>query len=137
MRFSRRGFTLLELMIVVIIIAVLASMVAPRFFRSKQRAMRARAQADIKILETALERFKLDMDRYPESLDELMVAPADDEEEKWMGPYIRNSELLDPWQNPYAYEMPGTNNPDSFDLASWGADGNEGGEGDDADITNW
>lgn len=134
---GKKGFTLLELMIVVIIIAVLAAMVTPRFFGSKQKAMRSRAMSDVKVIESAIQRFKLDMDRYPESLDELIAAPADDEEEKWGGPYLENSTFLDPWQQPYYFEAPGTHNTEGFDLASFGADGSEGGEGENEDICNW
>ena len=132
-----RGFTLLELMIVVIIIAVLAAIITPKFFGSKQKAQKARALADIKILESSIQRFKLDMDRYPETLEELVTNPAEDDQKKWGGPYVENTAFLDPWQNPYRYEVPGMHNTSGFDLVSYGADGKDGGEGDDEDICNW
>ena len=132
-----KGFTLLELMIVVIIIAVLAALITPKFFGSKEKAMRARTLSDIKVLESAVQRFKLDMDRYPQTLDELVTNPADNDQNKWGGPYVESTAFLDPWQNPYIYECPGTHNTAGFDLVSHGADGKEGGEGDDEDICNW
>jgi len=137
MRAAKKGFTLIELMIVVLIIAVLAAVITPKFFGVTAKAKRARAEADIHELESACERFKLDVGRYPENLQELLEKPADDEEDAWHGPYVGNRELLDPWQNEYIYEYPGTNRPESFDIASFGADGKEGGEGEDADVTNW
>jgi len=133
----RKGFTLIELMIVVLIIAVLAGIITPKFFGVSEEAKRSRAMSDLKILDGCIERFKLNMGRYPEGLQELIEKPADDEDDKWRGPYIDNKELLDPWGGEYHYEQPGSNRPETFDLASFGADGNEGGEGDEEDVTNW
>jgi general secretion pathway protein G len=90
-------------------------------------------------IENALERFQLDCGRLPDEseggLDALLVAPADIEG-KWNGPYLKASQLLDPWGSPYVYVSQGQVNPGGFDLISYGADGQEGGKGDNADIVN-
>ena len=96
------------------------------------------ARPKMAIIESAIERFNLDCSRYPddsEGLDALLIAPAG-LAEKWNGPYLRPSQLLDPWDNPYIYISEGEVNPGSFDLISLGADGVEGGEGDNEDIFN-
>jgi len=132
---SKKGFTLIELMLVVIIIGVLVAMVAPRFAgRSKQAKITA-AQADIEAnIAVALELFELDNGRYPtseEGLNALRGKPSD--LESWRGPYIKKRIPVDPWGNPYQYKCPGEHG-DDYDLFSCGPDGVVGG-GDD--ITNW
>ena len=135
---KRDAFTLVELMVVILIISMLAAFVAPRMFRGLGRAKSQIAKAKMAIIEDALGRFYIDCGRYPddsEGLEVLLLAPAD-LEEKWSGRYCKPSELLDPWGNPYIYVAEGQYNPGSFDLISYGADGAEGGEGDNADIVN-
>jgi general secretion pathway protein G len=132
------GFTLLEIMVVVIIIGVLAATIIPQFMGTTQEAKVSAAKADVSQLENALERFNLHMDRYPtidEGLKVLVEAPAS-EDKKWRGPYIK---LLrpDPWGNPYQYRAPGMHHSTTFDVWSRGADGQDGGEGPNADIGNW
>jgi len=132
------GFTLLEIMVVVIIIGVLAATIIPQFVGTTQDAKISAAKADVAQLENALERFNLHMDRYPtmdEGLKVLVEAPAG-EDKKWRGPYIK---LLrpDPWGNPYQYRVPGMHHTTSFDVWSRGADGQDGGDGPNADIGNW
>ena len=132
------GFTLLEMMVVVIIIGVLAATIIPQFMGTTHDAKVSAAKADVAQLESALERFNLHMDRYPtmdEGLKVLVEAPAG-EDKKWRGPYIK---LLrpDPWGNPYQYRIPGVHHATTFDVWSRGADGQDGGEGPNADVGNW
>jgi general secretion pathway protein G len=132
------GFTLLEIMVVVIIIGVLAATIIPQFMGTTHDAKVSAAKADVAQLENALERFNLHMDRYPtmdEGLKVLVESPTG-EDKKWRGPYIK---LLrpDPWGNPYQYRVPGMHHTTSFDVWSRGADGQDGGEGPNADIGNW
>jgi len=132
------GFTLLEIMVVVIIIGVLAATIIPQFMGTTHDAKVSAAKADVAQLENALERFNLHMDRYP-TMDEglkVLVEPPTGEDKKWRGPYIK---LLrpDPWGNPYQYRVPGMHHTTTFDVWSRGADGQDGGEGPNADIGNW
>lgn len=132
------GFTLVEIMVVVIILGVLAATVIPQFIGTTHDAKVSAAKAAISELEGALERYSLHMDRYPttdEGLKVLTEAPAG-ADKKWRGPYV-NQVRVDPWSSPYQYRQPGTHNPTRFDLWSRGADGAEGGEGNNADIGNW
>lgn len=133
-----RGFTLIEIMVVVVILGVLAATIIPQFIGTTHDAKVGTAKANIAELESAIERFYIHMDRYPaneEGLDVLVEAPPDGAD-KWRGPYIK---LLrpDPWGNPYQYRTPGTRASLNFDLWSRGADGQDGGESDAADIGNW
>jgi len=135
---SPAGFTLIEIMVVVIILGILAATILPQFIGTTHDAKVGTAKANIAELESALERFYVHIDRYPtaeEGLKVLVDPPAGDEK-KWRGPYIK---LLraDPWGNPYQYRCPGMRHPSSFDIWSRGADGADGGEGEGADIGNW
>jgi len=135
---KRKAFTLVELLVVILIISMLAAFVGRRVFTGLGKAKRDIAKAKMAIIEDALNRFWIECGRFPddsEGLDALLIAPPD-VEEKWNGPYVKRSELLDPWENPYIYMAEGEINPGTFDLISWGADGMEGGEGDNEDIYN-
>ena len=136
---KRKGFTLVELLVVVGIISLLATMLVPRFFKGLGQTKAKIARAKMVRIEDAVARFQLDCGRLPTDadggLEALIVAPAD-LESKWNGPYCKKSELLDPWDNPYQYLPEGQQNVGSFDLISYGADGQEGGEGDNQDIVN-
>lgn len=137
-RVERKAFTLVELLVVILIISMLAAFVAPRMFKGLGKAKRDIARAKMAMIENALGRFYIHCGRYPddsEGLEALVMSPPD-VEEKWNGPYLRQSELLDPWDNPYIYVSEGQYNPGSFDLISFAADGMEGGEGDNKDIYN-
>ena len=138
MKRKQKAFTLVELLVVILIISMLAAFVAPRMFRGLGKAKKDIAKAKMAIIENALGRFYIDCGRYPddsEGLEALIVPPAD-VEDKWNGPYLRRSEMLDSWENPYIYVAEGQYNPGSFDLISLGQDGMEGGEGDNEDIYN-
>jgi general secretion pathway protein G len=131
------GFTLLELLVVMVIIGLLAGFVAPRYFEQVDKSRVKAAHAQIDALDKALEQFRLDVGRLPtteEGLAALNTAPAG--MASWAGPYLKKAVPLDPWGHPYLYAQPGTHQND-FDLQSYGRDGQAGGAGVDADITNW
>jgi general secretion pathway protein G len=138
-RRTRKGFTLVELLVVVLIISMLAAVVAPRMFKGLGKAKADIARAKMTIIEDSLARFQLACGRLPDDsdggLEALIVCPPD-LEEKWTGPYLKKSQLVDPWGNPYVYFPEGQYNVGSFDLISYGADGQPDGEGDNADIIN-
>jgi general secretion pathway protein G len=139
MRSNRKGFTLIELLTVVIIIGMLAAFVAPRMFRGLGKAKRDIAKAKMALVERGLGEFFLHCGRLPtedEGLQALIEAPAD-LEEKWNGRYLKPSEIIDPWDNPFEYyEGSGELGTKEYELISYGADGAEGGEGENEDITN-
>jgi general secretion pathway protein G len=131
------GFTLLELLVVMVIIGLLAGIVAPRYFSQvgKSRVKAARAQIDS--LDKALEQFRIDTGRLPtteEGLVALNSAPPG--MTGWEGPYLKRALPSDPWGHPYVYVQPGTHQND-FDLESYGRDGQPGGSDEDADLGNW
>ena len=138
-RRKQKGFTLVELLVVVGIIAMLATMLAPRLFKGLGETKAKIARAKMARIEDGLARFQMDCGRLPTEadggLEALLVAPQD-LTEKWKGAYCKRSELIDPWDHPYVYMPEGQHNVGSFDLISLGADGQEGGEGDNADIVN-
>ena len=132
-----RGFTLVELMLVVIIISILVAMVVPRLMGRSDQARAAAARADIEAnLASALDLYEVDTGSYPKTemgLEALLTAPSDPKVSKrWKGPYIKKKSL-DPWGNAYVYKFPGSHSS-GYDLYSYGKDGNEGGTD---DITNW
>jgi general secretion pathway protein G len=130
------GFTLLELLVVVLIIGLLAGFVAPRYFGQVGKSEINVAKAQIDALEKALDQYRLDTGHYPTTeagLVSLVQRPQS--EPKWSGPYLRKDVPLDPWGRAYVYKMPGEKGGD-FDLLSYGKDGQPGGTGENADITN-
>ena len=130
------GFTLLELLVVVVIIGLLVSFVAPRYFGQVGKSEVNTAKAQIDALEKALDQYRLDVGRYPANelgLTALVTKPAS--EPKWNGPYLRKEVPPDPWGKPYVYRMPGEKGID-YDLVSYGKDGRPGGSAEAADITN-
>jgi general secretion pathway protein G len=137
-RSKKKAFTLVEVLVVIVLLALIASVYVPRMFRGMGEQKKKMARTKMANIESAIITFYLDCERYPDEsvgLEELITPPAD-LEDKWKGPYLKRSELLDTWGNPYIYVEQGEVNPGSFDLISYGADGIEGGEGDDADIYN-
>ncbi len=132
------GFTLIEMMVVVIIIGVLAAMIIPQFMGSTTDAKVSAAKGDVSQIESAIERFNLNMDRYPtmdEGLKVLVEAPPGDDK-KWRGPYLKQLRD-DPWGNAYQYRVPGGHHATTFDVWSRGADGQDGGDGPNTDLGNW
>ncbi len=131
-----KGFTLIELMVVLFILGLLAALVAPRLIGRVGKAKQQTAQAQIQMLATALDLFYLDVGRYPTTDEGLEVLYKKSEDiPGWSGPYLDKGVPKDPWGRDYVYKSPGEHGP--YDLYSLGADGAEGGEGDNRDITNW
>jgi general secretion pathway protein G len=138
MNVRRNGFTIVELLVVVIILGMLSAFIVPSVIKKLGQAKSGIARSKMGLIEGALGQFALDCDRYPtddERLDALVNAPPELEED-WGPRYLKPSQILDPWDNPYIYVEQGTLNPGSYDLISLGADAAEGGEGDNADIFN-
>jgi general secretion pathway protein G len=134
------GFTLIEIMAVVLIIGLLSTLVGIAIFPQIDKARVNSARAQMKMLDAALESYRMDNAKFPTSeqgLEALITAPAEARNYQ-PGGYLRERRLPDdPWGNPYHYEAPGQQNPHSYDLWSLGADGEPGGDGVDADIGNW
>lgn len=137
----RPAFTLIEVLVVVVIIAVLASLVAPNVFRHVDTAKNVTAQAQISTLGAALDAYRLDNGRYPtteQGLAALWQTPTTEPRpSNWRGPYLRQPPPPDPWGAPYVYRNPGDHTRNGFDLSSMGADGQPNGTGDAGDITSW
>lgn len=135
------GFTLIEVLVVIVVIALLASLVAPNVFRHLGSAKDATARSQIQMLGAALDAYRLDNGRYPtteQGLEALSRAPGlEPRPRNWRSPYLRGAVPLDPWGNAYVYRSPGTQTEFGFDLLSLGADGQEGGDDADADIRLW
>lgn len=132
----RRGFTLLELLVVMVIIGLLASFVGPRFFAQIGKSETKVARSQLDALEKALDQYRLDVGRYPgteQGLAALMERPSG--AARWAGPYLKKAVPQDPWGRPYLYKSPGDHG--EFDLLSYGKDGQPGGVGEAEDITNW
>lgn len=133
-----KGFTLIELMVVIVILSILAVYMAPRLVGRDDQARQLRAKVDIEALETALKLYRLDTGRYPTTQQgmEALVEPPEGVSNWREGGYLEKKRLLkDPWGNEYVYLSPGTQG--DFDIISYGADGQPGGEGVDADIKSW
>ena len=135
-----RGFTLIEILVVVIIIGLLAAVIVPQVIGRVDEARISKAKQDIQSVETALTMYRLDNFKYPttdQGLKALIQQPTDPSIKNWRpGGYLQRGSSKDPWGNDYQYVYPGTRGRE-FDLFSFGADGQQGGEGIDADIGNW
>lgn len=134
---AESGFTLLELLVVLGIIAMLAGIVGPQVMKHMGESKTKAAKVQIEDLSATLDMYKLDIGHYPtteEGLNALIEAP--DSAKRWNGPYLQKSKIpLDPWQQEYHYVSPGQHG--KFDLFSYGADAKEGGEGEDQDLVSW
>jgi general secretion pathway protein G len=131
---SQSGFTLIELLIVMAILALLAGLVGPTLWNKLAGAKTDTAATQIKSFEAALDSYRLDIGKYPKEIQDLVKNNSG--KSRWNGPYMKKIPL-DPWGNDYQYQKPGRHNKD-YDLYSYGADGQEGGEdAEDKDVTNW
>ena len=130
------GFTLLELLVVMVIIGLLAGYVGPKFFGQIGKSEVKATKAQIDALQKALDQYRLDVGRYrstEQGLQALVVKPSD--EPRWAGPYLSKALPKDPWHNDYQYRAPGEHG--EYDLLSYGRDGRPGGDGEDADLVSW
>ena len=136
---KERGFTLIELMVVLVILALLATFIVPNVVGKSDDAKQTKAKTDIAMIESLLDQFYLDMSRYPATEEGLRVLyfPPDEDVEKWKGPYSKKPIPADPWDNLYFYENPGTHSAMPYEVVSFGSDGEEGGDGYAADLVSW
>lgn len=133
---KHEGFTLLELLVVIVIIGLLAAYVGPKYFSQLGKSEVTIAKAQIEAFEKSLDTYRLDLGHYPtseEGLNALLTAPAASTT-KWNGPYLKKAVPPDPWGHPYTYRAPGTKS--EFEIISFGRDGQPGGSGEDTDISN-
>ncbi len=133
---NMRGFTLIEIIVVIIIIALIATLIGPNIFKRLSQGKQKAAKVQIEMLGQALDSYRLDIGTYPttsEGLNALITNPG---VEQWDGPYLKKTVLpKDPWNRDYQYQSPGSNS--EYDLFSYGADGTPGGDGENKDITSW
>jgi general secretion pathway protein G len=129
------GFTLIELIVVMAILAMLAALVGPKLFPKLGKGKQSAAKTQIELLGQALDQFKLDTSRYPTTQEGLNALVANPGIDGWEGPYLKKALPNDPWGKPYSYQCPGTQG--DYDLLTYGRDGTPGGEGEDKDITSW
>lgn len=129
------GFTLTELLIVVLILGLIVGIVGPTLYKKIAPAKQATARAQIKNFMSGLDSFFIDVGRYPSSDEGLSALRESNGIRKWDGPYLKQELPKDPWDNPYIYVYPGQNGP--YDIVSYGADGKQGGEDENRDITSW
>ncbi len=139
-RARRAGFTLIEILVVIAVLGILASLVAPMVFGHVSDAKVSAAQSQIEIFGLALDAYRMDNDQYPSSaqgLAALIQLPSGEPPaRRWRGPYLKKGVPLDPWGRPYLYEGPGDTHPETYDVRSLGRDGKPGGTGEDGDLTS-
>ncbi len=135
-RFSNKGFTLTELLVVLVIIGLLAALVGPVLYQRINPAKQSVARAQIENFMSALDSYFMDTGKFPTSQQGLAALRVRQEgDSKWNGPYLKKDIPTDPWNNQFVYRTPGRNG--GYEVISYGADGKEGGEGDNADINSW
>ena len=137
-RTNEVGLTLIEILVVIVILGVMATLVGPTIFGHVGTAKTTTARSQIELLGAALDSYRLDTGSYPTSeqgLQALQVRPEG--AHVWNGPYLRRAVPADPWGRAYVYRSPGEESSIGFELLSYGLDGQPGGEGEDADITSW
>lgn len=132
-RSGQRGFSLIELLVVLVILGLLAGLVLPNVMGRLGGAKFKAARSKITLIQQSIDGFALDVGRLPEGLEELVEQPSN--AEFWSGPYIKQSDLKDPWGNDWVYNRPGEKG--AYDLITYGEDGQPGGEGTNGDISNW
>jgi general secretion pathway protein G len=133
MKHSSQGFSLIELLVVLVILGLIAGLVVPNIMGRGEDAKSRAAVAEVQRLSMAVDEFYLDTGRAPRELRELVEKPGN--VSNWNGPYVNDSNLEDPWGDPYRYRFPGEQR--DFDIYTHGADGQPGGEGPNRDIANW
>jgi len=137
----RAGFTLIEIMVVILVLGMLAALVAPNIVRNVGTAKSAAARSQVELLGAALDAYRLDNDDYPtteQGLAALRSAPvAAPRPRNWRGPYLKKNVPLDPWGRAYLYRFPGLESGQTYELLTYGRDGVDGGEGEDADVRSW
>lgn len=138
---KQEGFTLIEIMVVIIVLGALAALVAPNVFKHVGASRVTTARSQVEMLGSALDAYRLDNDVYPtteQGLGALRAAPGQEPRPRdWRGPYLKKDVPADPWGRPYVYRSPGTQGGDGYELLSLGRDGREGGDGEDADVRSW
>jgi general secretion pathway protein G len=132
---NERGFTLVEIIVVMVMIVLLASLVAPKVFPKLGKGKQSAAKAQIELLGQALDQFKMDSGRYPTAEEGLQALVRNPGIAKWEGSYLKKSIPNDPWDRAYQYKVPGEHG--DYDLLSCGRDGAPGGEGEDKDVVSW
>ena len=136
-----RGFTLIEILVVIIVLGMLAALVGPRILGRVSEAKSATARTQIELLGLGLDNYRLDNGGYPTTEQGLLALNEKPTREplalNWRGPYLRKAIPTDPWGRPYVYRSPGESNPSGYDLLTLGRDGQPGGNDEDADITSW
>ncbi len=132
---NRKGFTLIELLVVMVILGMLAALVGPQIFGKVGKGKQSAARTQIEMLGQALDSYRLDVGRYPNTSEGLNALVTNSGAQGWAGPYLKKAVPLDPWQKPYQYQSPGSRG--DYDLFSYGADGAAGGEGENKDINSW
>ena len=137
-RLARGAFTLIEVIVIVTIIGILAALIVPRFIGKIGGAKQSVAKQAIAVLESKVLEFQIDCGRFPTAQEGLraLVQPPGDVRERWKGPYVKEKDIIDPWERELIYRYPGRFNAD-FDIFTYGADGQEGGEDENEDLGNW
>jgi general secretion pathway protein G len=132
---KRTGFTLVELLVVMVIVGLLAALVGPKVFPNLGKGKQSAAKVQVALLGQALDQMRLDVGRYPTTQEGLSALVTNPGVENWDGPYLTKGLPMDPWGKPYAYHCPGTHG--EYDLYSNGRDGTPGGDGEDKDVASW
>lgn len=133
---NQSGFTLIEIMVVVIIISILSALVAPQFFDRLDQAKEVAVKQDVKSISAQMAMYRLDNYSYPNTGEGIKALVTNTGKKTWRGPYL-DKMPQDPWKNEYQYQFPGTHNVNGFDIWSFGSDGQAGGEGSARDLGNW